>query len=318
MKIAYYLNEGRKKNLYCRISDGAERVTFSMEYSIDAEKWNEKKGEVDFEDTHYFTLIQFKEYLTKRYYELKSEGKDDVLARLKEEALSFTQDAGINGVTEKMFDYFNGEQNLPKYKDFIQAFEKFSTLQEDDYKVETIGNVIHFHTKDRIYEMDTYEGLAVRLKGLIDKRAYDEIYTETDESIWSEIYIDGGIEKHVFLPEMLNEWKIYWDMLYEDARKTVGKIDQLDKMKQISWREFQVFMECYDGHGDAIKLAAEINQDELCPLAVITMMKIFDADTCYGEYCEYEFDKWESVSLNDDEDDDVGDSPMFFIRPYEF
>ncbi|MDR1895629.1 MAG: hypothetical protein LBR10_02430 [Prevotellaceae bacterium] len=316
MKIAYYLNEGRKKNLYCRISDGAERVTFSMEYSVDAEKWNEKKGEVDFEDTHYFTLIQFKEYLTKKYYELKSEGKDDVLARLKNEALSFTQDAGINGVTEKMFDYFNSEQNFPKYKDFIQAFEKFSKLKENDYKVETIDNIIRFHTKDKIYEMDTDEGLTARLKDFIERRAYDEICTETDRSIWSEIYIDADIEKHVFLPKMFNEWKIYWNTLYKNIRESVGKTDHLNEMKQTSWREFQIFMECYDGHGDAIKLAFEINQDELYPIAVIATMKIFDADTCYTEYCEHEFfggGKWESVSL-DDEDN----SPMFFIRPCEF
>jgi hypothetical protein len=317
MNIAYYLNEERKKNLYCRISDGAECITFSMEYSVDAEKWNEKKGEVDFEDTHYFTLTRFKEYLTKKYCELKNEGKDNILARLKNEALSVTQDFGINGVAEKMFDYFNSGQNFPKYKDFIQAFEKFSKLKENDYKVKMIGNIIHFHTEDNIYEMDTDEGLIARLKKIIEKRSYDEICTETDENIWSEIYIDAGIEKHIFLPKMLNEWEIYWNTLYENIQKSVGKTDHLDKMKQTSWREFQVFMECYDGHGDTIELAFEIDENGLYPISVITMMNIFDADICYNEYCEHEFygnGEWESVSLDDDKDD----CPVFYIRPYEF
>jgi hypothetical protein len=67
MKIVYYLNEGRKKNLYCRISDGTERVTFSLEYTVELEKWNAKKNEVDFEDFHYFTLRNFKDYLTKAH-----------------------------------------------------------------------------------------------------------------------------------------------------------------------------------------------------------------------------------------------------------
>ena len=45
MKVAFYLNENRKKNLYCRISDGVERVTFSLDYCVDAKKWDPKKEE---------------------------------------------------------------------------------------------------------------------------------------------------------------------------------------------------------------------------------------------------------------------------------
>ena len=76
-------------------------------------------------------------------------------------------------------------------------------------------------------------------------------------------------------------------------------------------------MECYGDSGDAIKLAWEIDDFTLYSLAVITMMQIFDAETCYQEYCEQEFyngDEWESVSLGDDED---GDGPIFFIKPYD-
>ena len=45
------------------------------------------------------------------------------------------------------------------------------------------------------------------------------------------------------------------------------------------------------------------------------MLNIFDAETCYGEYCEYEFEKieWESISL-DEEDDNI---PVLYIKQYE-
>lgn len=316
MKVAYYLNEGRKKNLYCRISDGAEKVTFSLDYSVDPEKWNSKKEEIDSESEYYFTLIDFKKYLTGKYHELKNEGQDNIMMRLKNEALLFTKEKGIDGIAERMFDYFNKENALPEYTGFVQSFEKFSGLKKSEYKIETVGTVIHFHTKEDIYEIDTYEGLTCRLKSFIKNKSYDEIYTQTNVNIWSDIYTDAGIEKHVFLPELLSQWEKYWNNEYRDIREKTGKTSHLDELKRQSWRQFQVYMTCYDNCGDAIKLAYEIDDMSLYPISVISMMNIFDAETCYGEYCEFEFDgnpEWESISL--DEDDN---SPIFYIRTYEF
>ncbi|MDN3709665.1 hypothetical protein QW060_22160 [Myroides ceti] len=88
----------------------------------------------------------------------------------------------------------------------------------------------------------------------------------TNESIWSEIYIDAGIEKHVFLPEMLNEWEKYWTTEYQKVKETVGKTAHLDEMKEKSWRQFQVYMECYDDIGDIIDLACKIDNVALTPL----------------------------------------------------
>lgn len=81
----------------------------------------------------------------------------------------------------------------------------------------------------------------------------------------------------------------------------------------------QVFKECYDSAGDIIKLAWEIDDIEVFPLAVIAMLDIFDADSCYDEYCEYEFeqpDEWGAVILCDIEDENW-EGPVFFIKPYE-
>lgn len=317
MKIAYYLNEGRKKNLYCRISDGTERVTFSLEHTIDPKEWNTKREETKSDDVYHFTLLNFKKYLTNRYHELKTEGKESILTILKNEALTFLDGSGIEGIARKMFDFENEKDDLPKYDEFLQAFEKYSNLKKGDYKAETVGEKIHFHKDDEVYEIDTYEGRTAFLKAIIDGRSYDDIYTMTNESIWSEIYIDGGIEKHIFLPKMLSEWERYWNKTYQQIKETVGSTKHLDEMKEKSWRQFQVYMECYEDSGDAIKLTLEIDEDGLYPIAVITMMQIFDAATCYEEYCELEFyngDEWESISLSDDDD---LDGTVFFIRPYD-
>jgi len=313
MKISYYLNESRNKNLYCRISESTERVTFSLNYYVDQKKWNEKKEVLDFEDEHHFTLIDFKHYLTKKYHELKNEGKDNVLTRLKNEALLFSKNDGLDGIAEKLFDHLNKGSNIPKYNEFISAFEKLHRSKKGDYKVETLDTVIHFHVEKKIYEMDTYEGLICRLKSFIENKSYDEIYTETNESIWGEIYTDAGIKKHLFLPKMLTNWKIYWNDEYRDVKESVGKTDHLNELKDRSWREFQVFMECYNDAGDVIELAYELSEDELYPLSVITMMQILDQDACCEEYCELEFNDWESVLIDDKED-----SPVFYVRQYEF
>lgn len=318
MKIVYYLNEGRKKNLYCRINDGTERITFSLEHTIDPKEWNAKKEEVKDKDVYYFTLLNFKKYLTNRYHELKSEGKENILTILKNEAATYLDGSGIEGIARKMFDFENEKDGLPKYNDFLLAFEKYSNLKKENYTAEAVGGLMHFHTDNEVYEIDTYEGKTAFLKSIIEGRSYEEIYTMTNESIWSEIYIDAGIEKHVFLPEMLNEWEKYWTTEYQKVKETVGKTAHLDEMKEKSWRQFQVYMECYDDIGDIIDLACKIDDVALYPIAVITMMQIFDAKICYQEYCELEFDsgeEWESVSLGNDEE---WDSPVFFIRTYEF
>lgn len=314
MKIAYYLNEGRKKNVYCRISDGVEKVTFSLEHTIDPSEWNSKKEEVKGEDVYHFTLQNFKVYLTNRYHELKAEGKENILNILKNEALNFLDGSGIEGIARKMFDFANEKKGLPKYNDFLRAFEKYSSLKRDDYKVETVGEEIHFHTEDEVYAMDTYEGKTAFLKSIIEGKSYDEINSMTDEGIWGEIYVDAGIEKGVFLPKMLKNWEQYWAETYEDVKETVGKTEHLNKEKETSWRQLRVYMECYGDSGNVIELASEIDDSVLYPVAVITMMQIFDAETCYEEYCELEFyssDNWEFISLGDDDDEK---SPIFFIK----
>jgi len=188
-------------------------VTFSLEYTVILENWNSKKQEVKDNDIYYFTLLDFKKYLNKRYLDLKSEQKEDVLNILKNESVEILDEYGIEGIARKLFDDNNGKNGLPRYDEFVLAFEKYSNLKKGSYKTETVDTVVHFHTNDTIYEVDSYEGKTAFLKAVIDDKSYDDICTMTNENIWSEIYIDAGIEKHIFLPRMFREWEIYWNKM---------------------------------------------------------------------------------------------------------
>lgn len=213
----------------------------------------------------------------------------------------------------------NKELGVPAYEDFLRAFEKYSGLKREKYKAQPLDESIHFHTEDEVYVMDTYAGLHARLKGYIERKSYDEIFTQTDSWIWGEIYIDAGIEKHKFLPVMLSKWENFWRKKYQRIKQEIGRTEHLDEMKEESWRAMQVFMECYNDAGNIIELAEEIDDMDLYPIAVSAMLNIFDADTCYGEYCEHEFERpdiWESVSLGND-DDENWNGPIFFIKSYE-
>lgn len=312
MKVSYYINKGRKKNLYCRISDGAERVSFSLGYTVDPKEWDERKEEGPTDDPYFYTLLSFKNYLERKFHSLKATGSAKTLNILKNEAESFIDGSGIRGIARKMFDDENISHGIPSFNQFVQAFEKFSNLKSNEYEIRALDSILEFITREgKEFIMDTYEGLTARLKDFINRRAYDEICIMTEQHIWEEIYVDAGIEKHVFLPVILQEWEILWDEKYNEIKKSIGKTDHLDKMKEASWKQFQVFMECYDSSGDAIELASNIDDMNLYPLAVIAMMQIFNPEVCYGEYCESEFNKveWESVELSEDDE-----SPFFYIK----
>ena len=350
MKVDYYLNEESKENLYCRISDGTEQVSFSMGYEVDPATWNYDDGELELDDLYYNTLRLYKKYLTEQYEESKDKGQYETFVQLQKEAQRLTQESGIDGIVEMMFNYFNNEQDIPFYKDFVQAFEKFSKLEKGDYKVEVIDNMLHFHTHDeKVFEMDTLAGLTSRLKNSIDKLWYDDIVMSTDVDIWNEIYADPGIEKHVFLPVMLKEWELYWEKEFknyierfeEDGEEQKPVVmNDLELSKQESWRRFQVFMECYNDTPDIIQLAYNLDTLDIFPLAVISMVQIFDAEQCYSEYCDLEFceeNGWEFIFKDedddfdeeddvfdeddeedeDDEDEDDDEIPFFYIREYE-
>lgn len=317
MKVTYYLAEARKKNLYCRITDGQERVTFSLGHSIDPKEWNAIKEEGSSDDPYFYTLWDFKKYLEKRYHELKAEGKNHLLEVLKREASEFVDKSGIEGLARKMFDWENEKDGVYKYDTFIKAFEQHTGLSKSDYRAQAVGNVVYFYKDENTYEINTYEGLKASLKDYFDRRSYDEIFTMTDEGIWSQIYLDAGIQKHKFMPVMLKEWELYWNDKSEARKGNPENVLNIADHKLESWRKLQVFMECYNEASDIIELASDIDDFIIYPLSIVTMLKIFDPDVCYSEYCEFEFDsgrnEWESISINGDD----LDGPVLYIRESE-
>jgi len=69
-----------------------------------------------------------------------------------------------------------------------------------------------------------------------------------------------------------------------------------------------------------IDLAWEINEEVLYPIAVITMTKIFDLNTCCKEYCELEFyneeENWKAVFIDDELKEEYDNTHVFYIKPY--
>lgn len=301
MKIAYYLNEGRKLNLYCRINDGKERITFSMGYSVSPAHWDSVKEELDFDDIHHLTLYRFKQYLIDQYNKLESEGYTDILQHLKKDAVAIIEKDGIEGIDRKLFNENYQQYNIPNLDKFIAAFEKFSSLSRNEFKVEIIDSYIHCHTKDKKYEVNTYDSIIHELRSFLRRRSYDEI-AMTYSSIWNEVYIDGGILKSDFMPVMLSEWEIYWknEILNSEDEEIKNNVK---KGMEASWRQFQVFMECYENTTTPILLAESLDSLTLYPLFILTMLRIFNEESCLLEYCEIYFSDWEGISLDEEDED---------------
>ena len=259
---------------------------------------------MDYDNQYHYTLIDFERFICKSI-------EDNNLDPSLNKAKRIVDEKGLKGLAEYLFNSSAKSIGIPKYSDFIEAFEYFIKKENLVYEVQTVRHVICFKIDECEYLMDTYEGKTEELKYLIESKAYDEIYIMTNENIWSEIYLDSGIDKGTFIPLMLEFWEEYWDNLYEKIKRDVSKTNHLDSRKEKSWRQFQIFSESYNDIGDIIKFAFELDDFELYPIAVITMMNIFNADVCYNEYCECEFNTndWESIWVKEDDN-----KPIFHIK----
>jgi hypothetical protein len=311
IEINYYLDETQEENLYCRLSDDTGTSAFALGYEVDSADWDEENEEVSPDDPFFYTLMSFREYLANRYEELSSSGLLNIPAVLKSEVETLTEDSGIRGIARKMFDEENSYLGIPAYDEFIKAFEKFSGLEPDEYEALAIDNTVEFVDEEGgEFQLDTAAGLTARLRSFIEKKSYAEIGMMTSKFIWSKIYNEtGGIEKHIFLPEMLLEWETFWDNEYEAVAEAGGNLEELPRLKERSWRRFQVFISCFSDNVDIVQLAFEIDDMELYPMTIITMLRIFDPEACYEAYNEAEFgEDWEVVE---------SDGVRFFVKEGE-
>lgn len=316
LQFLYSINKQEKGCLFMTIESPSESFSFSLKYKPEHSNWDRISSKLTWEDNYYYSLQSFEECLQEEYQKLSSDIRTNPLFKIIKLVKEYIND-GIEKMAEFIFDHENEKLGIPKYKKFCQAFELHSGLTKEKYQAQAIGYIIHFKTDDgSCFKMDTYEGKKALLKYFIEDRSYDEIYVGTDENIWSKIYIDAGIERSKFIPIMLKEWEIYWGDLYRRIAKDVGHTSHLDKRKEISLRQLNLFFDTYNDSANPIELAYDFDESVMYPLAVLTMMDIFNSDVCYDEYCEFEFfgdTEWESISLDEENDAE----PMFFIKPYD-
>lgn len=284
----------------------------NLNYKPKKSDWDNNKKELIWNHSYYYTISDTINYLLS--FNTGNKKIETAIDKIENQINS----GGISKLVSFLFDWKNEKNDIPKYSYFVEAIEYFlktNGYNEKSYELQAIDEFIYFNVGNEKYIINTYDGKIEELKFLIENKAYSEIYTMTDENIWSEIYLDAGISKTNFIPKMLNLWEKYWDDIYIKIEKELGTTNHLDKPKEKSWRQFQIFSDNYTAVGDIIKYAYALNDLEIYPLTVVTMMNIFNADICYFEYCEYEFESgyWESICVDYENEK----KPVFYVKRNE-
>lgn len=302
MKISYYLNSERNKNLYCRISDGSERTTFSLGHYVDPKTWDNTHEDIKWENQYCGVLKALKQTLTYKYDTIKNSDAKAKVEILKNEALSYTENNGLEGIQRQLWNNKAAQKSLGHYDDFISAIEKYSGFNRNKLKITCLEYRMHYSTPDgTLYEIDTYGGHVQYIIDLVEKRDYESIYTQTSFELWNEVYNIMGIKKSKFLPKFLSTWEQFW----RDNKSEIPSKSHYQNLKEESWNRFIIFMSCYDD-GDPFKLASDLNDFEFGPLFIITMLDIFGIENGLDDYCEYYFNNliynWDYFDLSDDDD----------------
>lgn len=321
MTISYFLNNARKQNLYCRISDGNEKVAFSLGYAVPQENWDSKSNMLVWNDKHNYTLKYLKENLQNAYDSFKAEGKDCVLDRLKSMVADASREKGIDGITEWLFDKMRSD-GVPAFKYFVAAFKKHFELKDDEYSVEPFGDHVVFTIEEsgEEYILETWAGKRSELKNAFEARDYEYLTIDTDFDSWDQVIMDGldeidnPIGKQLLFPEMFNQWKMYWGEQFDDMREKGRKTEHLAIEKEDSWKAFQLYLALYDSCMHPVIDAYNI-AEELAACVILSIPKIYDLDTCLAEYCEFYYcgsDMFEHLAIDENDCDEE-----FYMRPFD-
>jgi len=307
--IEFNLNE--KDELRCLVNKNQEHFSISFKYNPPKNQWNAEKQELEWPNPYCFTINGLRSYLESK---LEGDQKKDS-SKLKKELDGIIESKGMDGISELVFNDANSNLDIPKYEMFTKAFESYISISKrDEYEVQIVSHLVNFKYKDSSYDIDTYSGKIQEIRKIIENRSYDEIYTQTNEQIWSDIYLDAGIEKHRFIPELQKEWEHHWGNFYTKIFNSIGSTKHLDSSKEKSWRHFQTFSNNYNEVGDIIEFAYSLDEMTLYPVTVLAMLNVFDSEVCYHEYAELELESidWECISI-----DEKADSPLFYVQQRE-
>ncbi|MFV0364389.1 MAG: hypothetical protein ACK5LL_15070 [Suipraeoptans sp.] len=260
---------------------------------------------LDYQDDYSGTFI-YLEYLLIKTYKSDSSKLNSLIS--KAEKLEIRELSEF--VHNKMYC------DLPEFKQFCEAFEKQTGLTSAEYTAVPESGAVRFFTSDNTFKIDTYANLTRLLKNYIDNKDIEKIYIETSPHIWNEIYLDAPIIKDEFIPKLYSNWQCYWNEQIVARANKGESIEKEEKLKATSWRDLEVFINSYNNSKGIVEIANDIEDMELFPLVVLTMLEFYDNMVCYEEYCEEVFfgsGEWESIDINISPDPDETNEPYFYI-----
>lgn len=312
MKIAYYLNPGRQKNLYCQIIDDTERVSFSLNQTIFEEEWDSSK-ESNLHTESYFTMLtNFNKYLLTKYSELKKTENQGVLKKLKTNVKTLIDGAGIESIPNRIGKKGPNQTVIPPISQFELAFQRFSGLKKEEFRTIEKNEKVYFQTNgNSLYTIDTYPGLTSRLASFINNRSYEQLSQMTNETIWSATFEGIKVEKQILLAKLQQELDIFRQHLPHGEG---SKISHLAPQKFLD--NFNSFKTSYQGIKSSVSSACSLERTVLFPLIVLALMKYFNPDIFYEQYCAIEFsgEEWEGIVTDENE----GEHPtLFFVKTVE-
>ncbi len=312
MKVSFYLNKERKKNLYCRLSEGTKRTTFSLKQEIKPEHWNEQKAFLNDDSQYSYTLFSLKRYILERDQALKLDDVQKKLDVLREEIENLLGGIGLERLN-KVFWNANAERfGFEHYELFIKAIEKHSGFKREQLKVATLGYCLNYSTPDnKTYEILSYSSFKHFLMSILERKSYDEIYTETWPEIWREVF-DDSFDKEKFVLEFYKQWDVFWNK----KREELGHTDHIEKLRLESMTHFNVVINSCTQE-NIFDIVTEVDDMELYSIYIITMLQIYNTEACFEEYAEIfliasEIWDWTPVFLTDDDKEEG-----FYVREVE-
>lgn len=292
----------RNNNLSAEYIIGDEKVTIDYRYAISKSNRSEYDQEIIGDDNFYFIFKDLEKELNYLIANDKESKAISLLVVIEE----LVNRKGIFGLAERVFDSNNDTNDIPYLSEFAEAADQYFGKSISRKNIIPLGSCIHVKIDSKETIIDSYEGLKSRLKSIINNESIDDLHALTEPHIWSEIYLDAGIEKHVFVPRLLARWESYW------ATKTFEESDEKRKLiinsqKETSWRQLQIFIEGYIDAVDIVSFSYDLDEDLIYPMVIFVMLQIFNQDICYSEYCVFELEgvDWTTICLNRDTDNEL-------------
>lgn len=273
MKISFYLNEARQKNLYCRISDGSNKLSFSLGKAVKQSDWDEKESMPKSSKASelYYDLKEFKDFLEKKYFEFKSKNNSEkVLQQLKQEAFHLlnasknTASESESNLSEALIKLRDMKHSHPT-ENYLKAFMLYSGAKKKDIQYKNIYGHIAILYKDITYMVSHRDDLRKEYQYYFENKSYIEIGGgEIPSELWS-YFLKEILELPVdeLIIALYHQWQIYWG---EKKAIIGGEKERYERLRRQSWESLQILISTIQFNSQDIVKNAESIGDELIPL----------------------------------------------------